>query len=716
VALPTGVERSVVAAAAATWLGALAGLSFGKAALGAAVAVAAVAFAVEARTLVFVMLLIAGTLSGMVAAGRTQATLEGAVPEGPAELVVRVIDEGPGTVPTRAVAIPVMIRSNRRWVPWQGPALIVSTDVALTAGDIVRVGGNLRASPATLRNDPVAGRINAAEAEVLDSDAGALLTAGNFIRDRVRSVLGERGDAAAALLAGFLIGDTGGLSPTDVEALRRAGLVHFVAVSGSNVALFLLGWWLVTAPMSLHPRLRAAIGLVGLAVFVMATRWESSVLRAAVMAAAFLVGGVAGIPVGAWSALGAAVVLLILISGQLASDVGFQLSVAATVGILVGAGMFSGREPRLVWGTLGATIAAQAAVFPLLLGHFGGVPLLAPLANLIAAPLVSAATVIGGVAVTTGLEWLVIAATRLSGVVLALARVAAGWPQLGPWGAGALVAAAALARVRRLRPLIALVAAAVIAVPLVIPRSPPSVPTVVFLDVGQGDAVLVRDPSGAVVLVDGGRDPVLLTDALRRHGVRRIDVLVVTHGDVDHVGGLEGIFSAVAVGRLWVPDQPDLGELLPELITQAQQRKVEVTAPEPGTRIRLGALPISVVGPQRRYLSQNDGSIVLWVQTERTALLAGDIEAVAQRELPELQPDVLLVPHHGSATTDPAWLGRTLGEAAVISVGSNTYGHPSPEILEILRRSGTDLHITQDEGDVVVPLVREAAQSPSGKR
>lgn len=713
-ALPSGLERNVVAGAAATWAGALLGLTWGLPTLAGVGGCALIAVVVNRRVLVVAALVVAGALSGTVAASRIQVTYDAVVPEGPVEVVVRVVDEGPGTAPMRAVVEPFMIRRDRRWIPWQGPSLALSTEVSLSAGDRVRVEGRLRPDAGTLRGDPIAGRINASEIEVLDSEAGILLSAGNLIRSRVKAVLGERDDPAAALLAGFLIGDTGGMSRTDIDALRRAGLVHFVAVSGSNVALFLAGWWLVTAPLSIHPRLRFGIGLAGLAVYVMATRWESSVLRAAVMAAAFLVGGVAGVPVTAWSALGAAITVLVLISGQLAADVGFQLSVAATAGILIGAGMFASRTPRFVWGTLGATIAAQAAVLPLLLIHFGSVPLLAPVANLLAAPLVSGATLLGGVAVATGWGWLVGVASTVSGVVLAISRVAAGWPQLGPAGVAVVAAAGMLARRRRLRPLVAVLTAAVVALPMMMPRVPPSVPTVFFFDVGQGDAALLRDPSGAVVLVDGGRDPVILADALRRHGVRRIDLLVVTHGDLDHVGGLEGLFSTISVGRLWAPKQPDLGELLPQLMSEARELGVIVEHPAPGTRIRLGALPIEVLGPQRRYLSENDGSIVLWVETERTLLLAGDVEAVAQRDLPALHPDVLLVPHHGSATTDPAWLERTLGESAVLSVGPNTYGHPSEAIIELLRESGTNLRITEDEGDVVIPLENERGRS--GKR
>ena len=151
-------------------------------------------------------------------------------------------------------------------------------------------------------------------------------------------------------------------------------------------------------------------------------------------------------------------------------------------------------------------------------------------------------------------------------------------------------------------------------------------------------------------------------------------------------------------------------------MSEARSRGVIVEPPRPGDEIRIGALPIEVIGPQRRYLAENDGSIVLWVGTQRTLLLAGDIGAVAQRELPELNPDVLLVPHHGAATTDPTWLERTVGATAIISVGPNTYGHPAPEILEVLRSRPIELYITADDGDVTLPLAGASEPARSRRR
>ena len=182
-----------------------------------------------------------------------------------------------------------------------------------------------------------------------------------------------------------------------------------------------------------------------------------------------------------------AVGVLLILSGQLAVDVGFQLSVAATVGIMVGSGMFADRRPRALWATLGAATAAQVAVVPVLLLHFGTVPLMSPIANLLSAPLVTGATVTGAVAVVIGWGPAVAVSSALAGAVLGIADVAAGWPQLGLAGVLAALGAAALIRLKRTRQLAVAGLAVVLALSVLVPSRPPNVPTVTFLDVGQGD-------------------------------------------------------------------------------------------------------------------------------------------------------------------------------------------------------------------------------------
>jgi competence protein ComEC len=648
------------------------------------------------------LLACAGALSGSFAADRARATLAAEVPEGHAVVVGIVAEDGDG--PSRpAVLRPEQVDVGGGPVAWQGPALAVDLDAGadLTAGDRVSVQGVLRARPGTVRGDPVAGRLTPNGIDRLGGTGGALFALGNAVRERVGSVI-PSDVPAGALLTGFLIGDVANLPAADVDALRRSGLTHFVAVSGSNVALFLAGWWLVTAPLGLGSRRRFVIGLAGLAVFVVATRWEASVIRAATMAGIVLGGAATGVVVDGWMALGAAITVLVLGSGGLAADVGFQLSVAATAGILAGAGVAAGRRPRWAWVALSASASAQLAVLPILLLHFGRVPLLSPVANLLAAPLVSAATVTGAVAAIVGWVPLVGLATALSGVVLGVARLAAGWPQLGPVGVAAGLALGGVALVPRWRPIAVAVAAVALAAVTFAPLGGHAGTTITALDIGQGDAVLLRS-GGRTVLVDGGSDPALLAERLRSHGVGRIDLLVATHGDVDHVGGLDGILSVHGIGRLWIPAFAELGPTLESLVERATAAGVVVERIDArSSTITIGSMRIQPIGPTRRYRGDNDGSIALWIESDRSVFLGGDIEAVAQRELPPLAPDILLVPHHGSSSSDEAWLERTVGEIAIVSVGYNGFGHPSAEVIAVLEEAGAEILITQQRGDVTV--------------
>ena len=693
----------VLAAAGLVWIGTGCGLQFG---IGAALVTGVVAAAVALRHLAAAILLTlaaVGAISGASASARIEATMSAAVPTGSVAFVgVVVEDDGPQRP---AVVRPEALRSEGGWLAWPGPPLAVGPDPAspLVAGQRVRVTGTMRASPGRVRGDPIAGRVTVANTEVIGTVGGPLYTLGNAVRDRVRAVL-DLSDRAQALVSGFLIGDTSGLGARDLDALRRSGLTHFVAVSGSNVALFLTAWWVATALFGIGPKRRFVLGVIGLGIFVVATRWEASVLRAAFMAGTVLAAAATGIAVDTWIAVGVAVSVLLLVSGQLAVDVGFQLSVVATVGIMVGAGMFADRRPRALWATLGAATAAQIAVVPVLLWHFGTVPLMSPIANLISAPLVTGATVSGAAAAVSGWGPAVVISSALAGAVLAVADVAARWPQLGPPGVAAGLGTAMLLRWPRTRPLAAAGVAALLAVSTLAPSGPPAVPTVTFLNIGQGDAVLLRDPGGGVVLVDGGRDPLFLAEALRRHHVGRIDLLVASHGDIDHIGGFTGILDDHAIGRIWLPDHPDRGVELDDLVDRATVAGVPIDVVGPGISYRLGSIEIEALGPMRRYLTRNDGSIVLWVEADTTLLLPGDVEAVAQGELPSLQPDILLVPHHGSASTDPTWLAATVGAVAVISVGPNTYGHPDPEIRSVLEAAGAEVSVTMEEGDVSLEL------------
>lgn len=711
---PRGAERWALAAGTVAWSAAIAGRSFGVEAvgIGAAVAVAGVLLSRRGWALAFGAVIVAAAVSGMLSAAREEAVLSSAVPEGPVKIVGVAVDDGrPGRFGDWFLLDPTALWQSGGWRPWAGPALLVSVEdgTDIVAHDTVMVEGTAVGKPGRVRGDPYAGALRRTRLTVLSKADDPLFRPANAVRARIARGLHRYGDTqGAALVSGFLIGDVRRLSAVSSDRLRRAGLTHFVAVSGSNVALFLLLWWVVTAPFAFGPRRRAFAGILGLALFVVITRWEPSVVRAAAMSGLLLVTRAVGIAITPWTALGASVTGLLMVSGELSVDVGFQLSVAATVGVMAGADLFKGRLPRSFGAPLGVTVAAQIAVAPVLLAHFGTIPILSPLANLVASPLVLVSTAAGGVGLLTGVSTVTGIGVAAAKGVLLIAKVASGWPQLGPMAILGVVGVLALGLIRSMRPVVAIGAGLVMLLLVVAPTRSVPKPSAVFLDVGQGDAELLFASGGQTVLIDGGPDPTVLLRSLHRYRVDHIDLMVLSHPHDDHAAGLVAVVDEMPVRRLWHSGFTAGGPAAAVLLERASSRSIPVEVPEVGRRLMIGDLDVRVLGPLRRYASPNDQSLVLEIVSGGTAMLfPGDIERRAQHEIGPVAINVLKVPHQGAATSDPAWLAALTPEVAVISVGANTFGHPSQTTVDALVAAGTQVRRTDVEGDIVIGFVQE---------
>ena len=664
--------------------------------------------------------LVAGALAGFLSIQRAEALMEVQVPEGlNSALLVAATDARPSRFGgSWFLARPVAIRTppggsavGGQWLAWRGPPMVVNvreglpTDAAveIDVGRHLQVSGTFRSSPGSVGGSIYAGTISASRVELATGDPNPFLWAGNMIRTRVLDQLRDRGPGAA-LVSGFLVGAIDQLPQADIDALRLAGISHYVAVSGANVAGFLLLWFIILGPLGVGGRRRGFLGLLAVVVFALATRWEPSVVRASLMAGLVLAGRAVGLPVDSWTALGWSGALALLVAPDLSQSIGFQLSVLATAGIMSGGDLLPASFPRWLRGSLGPTIAAQAAVTPLLLGAFGTVPLVSPLSNLVAAPLVSVVTLLGGLGTLTGLEPLVGTAIGLAGFILDLAYVAAGLPQVGLTGVVMVAAALVAVRSSQLRPWLA-VAVALTLVWGGLGRDVVAPPAIVFLDVGQGDASLILATDGSTILVDAGPEPPLLASALRSYGVGRIDLLVVTHPHEDHIAGLVGLVERIPIDRVWIGGTAHSGESWEMLSTQLAGDGMAIEAPAVGTTEVYGDVTIEVLGPLRRYAGVNDQSVVLMVSAgSTTVLMTGDIERTAQADLGSIRADVLKVPHHGGATSSLPWLAAVEARIAVVSVGDNDYGHPAPELLELLSMLGTVVVRTDQAGDVVIPL------------
>lgn len=446
---------------------------------------------------------------------------------------------------------------------------------ASLAGEQVRVSGRIRPPPPDapwLLPRHVVARLSAATVE-REGPGTAPWRAAN----RLRRLLGRGAqalpDPERGLFGGFVLGDDRGQPPEVVDDFRGSGLSHVLVVSGQNVAFVLLLARPLTERLTWRGRWVLTIALVG--AFGVVTRFEPSVLRAAAMAGAAVSAGAVGRPMGPLRTLALAVTGLVLVDPLLVWSVGFQLSVGASLGIALWCRPIQSvlPGPRVLREAVAVTVAAQAGVAPILVPRFGGLPVVALIANPIAVPVAGLVTSwglpAGAVAGVGGHRIAALAhlPTRLMiGWVAAVARVGASVPlgEIGPLGLAVLAAALSIriVVVPHLGPagrstsgrVLAAAAWLTIAAVLVAPgwrlRSPPPVER-------PSAAVAVHRAGGATVVVvgPGGRDVDLL-GGLRRAGVRRIDLLVADRRRLDATARLLRHRWRVSAVRGASPEHP----------------------------------------------------------------------------------------------------------------------------------------------------------------
>jgi competence protein ComEC len=558
------------------------------------------------------------------------------------------------------------------------------------------------------------------------------------VRESLRASVAHRPEHQRALVPALVVGDDQRLDPGLAEDFRATGLTHLLAVSGTNLTL-LVGFLLVVARWAgLRGRWLILVGALGIVGFVLLARTEPSVVRAATMGSVALLGlGRNGLQRGTRS-LGVAVVVLLLVDPWLALSAGFALSVLATTGILLLAPPWRDAMhrwlPRWVAEAVAVPATAQLACTPVVAAISGQVSLVAVGANLLAAPAVGPATVLGLAGGLAGLVWP--AAGRTVGTlagwsvawIVAVAEAGARLPAAAvDWGTGptALLVLTVGCLVLALagppvlgRPLGGLGASLLLVVGTLVgpprPGWPPEGWLLVACDVGQGDALVLRAGPGSAVVVDAGPDSRGVDRCLDALDVREVPVVAVTHLHADHVDGLPGVVAGRPVGRLLLAEHPAVGPTGTAAALGVPEVPVRRLAY--GQVVRAGSVTLQVLGPPPgRFLGEdalNDASLVLLAEVEGTRLLlTGDVEPPAQAALrgsfPGLEVDVLKVPHHGSRHQDLGWLAGLGARVAVVSVGEdNDYGHPSPDVLGPLSTGGVLVARTDTDGDVAV-LVRD---------
>lgn len=567
-----------------------------------------------------------------------------------------------------------------------------------------------------------------------------LQQAAGRIRAGLRQAVAPLPPNQQGLLPGLVVGDRSQMPARLAEDFRVTGLTHLTAVSGTNVSIVLVTVLGLARLLGLGARAPPLLAGCGVLAFAVLARPSPSVLRATVMGLIAVVALATGRQRHALPALCAAVTGLVLFQPGLARSYGFTLSVLATVGLIVLVPGWSDRVgrrvPRRLVQALAVPAAAQLACLPVIVMLAGRVSLVAVPANVLAAPAVAPATVLGVLAAVAAPVWLPAARllarpagwaahwiSEIASAGAGLPHATVSWPS-GLAG-GLALAAVLLAVVLARRPLRWVAAACLAGVLLaaaglrvVAPAWPPPNWVVAMCDVGQGDAVVLSAGRRGAVVVDSGPDPRSVHRCLQRLHVQRVPLVVLTHWHADHTAGLQGVLRGRQVGAVLAGPVPDAGARIVPVRAWLRAADVPARRAVAGQRWRVGPLRFRVLGPRGRMLrppgqeenvAKNNASVVIrasWAgKPSTTALLAGDIEPDAQRALlPSAgRADVLKVPHHGSASQAPEFLAAADPRLALVSAGAgNDYGHPSRRTIRMLRRLGARVYRTDRDGAVAV--------------
>ncbi len=560
------------------------------------------------------------------------------------------------------------------------------------------------------------------------------------VGDRLRTDIGEALSLGTtgerrSLVVGVVLGADEGIDPDLRDAFKASGLYHLLAVSGQNIVLIGFGVLGLAYVLGLRRAVGHTLSIFAILGYALAVGWQPSVVRATVAGCLASLAWLLSRPSDRWHTMAMGAVVLLAWTPRSLLEPGFQLSFAAVGAIF----LTMPRLRRLHEGypvpaslveVVGISAACGIVTAPILWLQFGTIPLWTVPANALAEPAMPILLGCGlGAALlapivppaAVALSWIAGAAAAW---IAFSARLIASLPYAQTSSrtlvlvvAGALVSVGALRLVPRYRRR-ATIVTAVALVPLTwlgwwalhpTPAwAPPAGLRVSFLDVGQGDGILLETPQGAM-LVDAGPPEARVDRQLRNMGLQSLAAIVISHAHRDHVGGVPAVLRSLAVGAVIDPMQP--GQGFDELTMRSTARRlgVPLVPARVGQRYGLGRLRLRVLWPDHAGPPGENphlhGAVVLASYGSIDLLLTGDSESEVTRALPLRQVEVLKVAHHGSSDPGLAEELRVLRpRVAVISVGAhNDYGHPRADTLAALRaRAGLDVYRTDESGRIVL--------------
>ncbi len=585
---------------------------------------------------------------------------------------------------------------------------------------------------------------------LLEQKSAERMVSWTFLRKKALLLIGKNfSDATAPLAKALLLGYKNDLEGKTRRDFARAGLSHIMAVSGLHVGLIIAPFWIIMPYFWSHKRGKVAgmaVILLVLTGYAGITGFSSSVVRASVMAVFLTYGKLFSRRSDSVNLTAAAAFLILLADPEQLFEIGFQLSFSAVLVILLILPVIQSRLPywvRVKW--YGAplmvviiSVVVQLGLYPLQVWYFGEVSLISPVANAlfvpflgVIVPLAVAALAISALAPVAGrwinlpseyfLQGMDVFVQWASGVEGAWIKASPGSPLIFLiWSMLILSIAGWRERRARWKLVCGLLAGVLLLeVSQLVQLFQNAEMEVVVFDVGQGDAALIRTPTGKVMLIDAGvwtptgnSGQEVILPYLKSAGISRIDAVVLSHPHADHIGGIGSIMNEVKIGRIYDPGYEYDSGIYQEYLLKAEESGIPIIPVAAGDSIHIDpALLILVLGPQEgiRGADPNQHSVVLnMIYGESEFLFTGDAGKDQERRLVQnygdlLDTDFLKVGHHGSRTSSGlSFLNKVTPEIAVMSLGaSNRFRHPHKEAVARIGTSKAKLYFTSRDGGLI---------------
>lgn len=570
-------------------------------------------------------------------------------------------------------------------------------------------------------------------------------------------------DATSGLLSGMLIGDKSNLPKEIQEDFRNSSLSHILAISGMHVSYVMLGITVLISKMKFSKKISKMITIVILLFFIILTGKTASVERACFMSVYAILASLLHKRANVLASISISILIILIINPYSILDIGLQLSYGGTLGIVLIYSILKkckkskkekAKENKFqkliqkikekILDIIRITVSANLVIFPIILYQYNTMSFTFIISNLLISSIIGIIIILGFISVFTSYVFMPLAKIMffltqiLLNILAQTAHLCAKIPFSKVYFPTPkiyviiiyylfliyiILAKRNIISVKKISKKIFIIFIIIVIILNLIVKVIPKEFTISFIDVGQGDSMLISTPRGKRILVDGGgtRDSEnfdvgrqTLIPYLLNKGITKLDYIVISHFDSDHATGVAQILGKIDVSSIILTRQLEENDIYRHILSIAKEKKIKLIYVKEGDVLKIGGIKISIIHPENKLMinnPMNNNSIVCKVEYNSfSMLLTGDIEMEAEelilRKNINLKADVLKVAHHGSKTsTTGEFLKAINPKVALIGVGkNNNFGHPSNEVIQRLKENGTRIYRTDENGEISITV------------